>query len=605
VAGSRQRISLCHGGAEDGRGAEVAELDGRLADLVPEADRTVMQRMVIAHDWAATGLGAEEHWSPTLRATVGICLNSQFPMVLFWGPELVQVYNDAYVPLLATRHPRALGAPAPEVWSDVWPAVAGLVADVFAGRATYDEDLPLTMTRRGYEEETYFTFSYSPVMEPGGAVAGLLNTVVETTPRVLATRRLGVLQELGRLPRAAHLSASEACAAALEVLGGALADCPFALVHLSAEDGSADGLRLVARHGASPAGLPESALLEHVREVVRTGEERIATGLGQSLPELSRAGELGRGPVDVAVVLPLTPAGRSRPVGTVVLGVSPRLDLDDEYRTFLALVAGQVATAVTDAQAVERERRRAAERAEVEVERARFYAEVAVTLQRSILGPTVLPAGFAVHYAPATGTLEVGGDWYDVVDLPDGLYGVVVGDVVGRGLPAAAVMGQLRSAARALLLESRSPGQVLSALDRFAELVPGATCSTLFCAVVDPVRRLLRYSNAGHLPALLVRPEGVPELLEGGRGLPLAVVDTLGRPDAEVTLPAGSTLLLYTDGLVEHRGEDLDEGIGRAAAVLSDGRTLDAADLAALLTDRLLTDARDDDVAFLVYRTTG
>jgi serine phosphatase RsbU (regulator of sigma subunit) len=166
-------------------------------------------------------------------------------------------------------------------------------------------------------------------------------------------------------------------------------------------------------------------------------------------------------------------------------------------------------------------------------------------------------------------------------------------------------MGQLRSAARALLLESRSPGQVLGALDRFAELVPGAACSTVFCAVVDPVRRVLRYSNAGHPPALVVRPQGVPELLREGRGLPLAVVDVPQRPDAEMTLPAGSTLLLYTDGLVERRGEDLDEGIARAAAVLSDGRTLDAADLAALLTGRMLTGARDDDVAFLVYRTTG
>ena len=177
---------------------------------------------------------------------------------------------------------------------------------------------------------------------------------------------------------------------------------------------------------------------------------------------------------------------------------------------FLTLAAGQVAAAVGDAQAVEAERRRAEERAQHDSARAQFFTDVAVTLQRAVLGPTVLPAGFAVHYEPATGTLEVGGDWYDVVDLPDGQYGVVVGDVVGRGLAAAAVMGQLRSAGRALLLESRSPAHVLSALDRFAALVPGAAVSTVFCAVIDRDEGTLRYSSAGHPPAILVEADGGP-----------------------------------------------------------------------------------------------
>ena len=160
------------------------------------------------------------------------------------------------------------------------------------------------------------------------------------------------------------------------------------------------------------------------------------TGLADLLPGLSSAGASPAGDADVhtAVVQPLTLAGQSRPIGALVLGTSPHLPLDDEYRIFLTLAAGQVAAAVADAQAVEDERRRAAERADLERSKAQFFTDVAVTLQRAVLGPTVLPDGFAVHYEPATGTLEVGGDWYDVVDLPDGRYGVVVGDVVGRGL---------------------------------------------------------------------------------------------------------------------------------------------------------------------------
>jgi serine phosphatase RsbU (regulator of sigma subunit) len=305
------------------------------------------------------------------------------------------------------------------------------------------------------------------------------------------------------------------------------------------------------------------------------------------------------------MVLPLTVAGRSSPVGALVLGTSPRLRLDDDYRVFLTLAARQVAAAVTDAQAVEGERRRAHERAELDRARAQFFTEVAVTLQRAVLGPTALPAGFAVHYEPATGTLEVGGDWYDVVDLPEGRIGVVVGDVVGRGLPAAAVMGQLRSAGRALLLESRSPAHVLSALDRFGALVPGASCSTVFCAVIDPAAGTLRYSSAGHVPAILVGADGDARFLEEAGSLPLAVVEELLRPEAELTLPAGSTLLLYTDGLVERRDEALDEGMARAVAVLTEGRHLVPAQLATLLTDQLLHDAPDDDVALLLYRAAG
>jgi serine phosphatase RsbU (regulator of sigma subunit) len=283
--------------------------------------------------------------------------------------------------------------------------------------------------------------------------------------------------------------------------------------------------------------------------------------------------------------------------------VSPHLRLDEEYRSFLALAAGQVSAALADARAVEIERRRAEERAEQDRVRAQFFTDVAVTLQRAVLGPTVLPDGFAVHYEPATGTLEVGGDWYDVVDLPDGLYGVVVGDVVGRGLDAAAVMGQLRSAGRALLLETGSPSHVLSALDRFAALVPGAAVSTVFCAVIDAHAGTLRYSSAGHPPAILVEADGRARFLEDAGSMPLAVRAGRERPEADAVLTPGSTLLLYTDGLVERRDEVIDEGMARAVEVVTGGRHLPPAELAELLTERLLTDAPDDDVAFLLYRS--
>ena len=143
---------------------------------------------------------------------------------------------------------------------------------------------------------------------------------------------------------------------------------------------------------------------------------------------------------------------------------------------------------------------------------------------------------------------------------------------------------------------------MLSALDRFADLVPGAASSTVFCGVVDPMSGRLRYSSAGHLPAVVTDAHGTIRLLEEAGSLPLAVVDDLERPEADVVLPRGSTLLLYTDGLVERRHEALDEGIARAAGALSEGRDLAPAELADRLTAQLLERAPDDDVAFLLYR---
>jgi len=581
----------------------VSELDERLAELVSGAPRSELQQRIIDHDWAATPLGPVAGWSPTLLSSVATMANSPFGMLLMWGPELVMVYNDGYAPIMGPRHPQGLGQPVPEVWTDVWADIEPMIGAVFAGRASFFEDLPLVMTRYGFDEECYFTFSYSPVVEPGGRVAGLLNTVVETTPRVLAARRMAVLQRLGSLPRSVHGSTAEATAAALEVLSEARTDCPFGLVYLLGPD--AHTAELVAGYGL--AAPPGDVFPAQVREAMATRSVISTSGLASALPGLSLAGAspAGNADVDTAVVLPLTLAGQPAPVGALVLGVSPHLRVDEDYRVFLQLAAGHVSAAVTDAQAVHAERRRAQERAEFDDARAQFFTEVAVTLQRAVLGPTTLPEGFAVHYEPASGTLEVGGDWYDVVDLPDGRCGVVVGDVVGRGLPAAAVMGQLRSAVRALLLESRSPAHVLGALDRFAALVPGAVCSTVFCAVIDAAAGTMRYSSAGHVPGIVVDADGGSQFLTAAGSLPLAVVEDLVRPECDVVLGAGSTLLLYTDGLVERRDTDLDAGMARAVAAVVDGRQLPPAALAGMLTDQLLADAPDDDVAFLVYRSAG
>src|SRR3712207_4512422 len=126
--------------------------------------------MVLQHDWTTTPLGPVEHWSPTLLTSVSTVLNSSFAKLLMWSRDLVMVYNDGYAGILGDRHDSALGRKVPEVWSDVWPDIADMVDTVFAGGRTYVEDMLLVTTRNGFVEEAYFTFSYSPVVEPGVGV---------------------------------------------------------------------------------------------------------------------------------------------------------------------------------------------------------------------------------------------------------------------------------------------------------------------------------------------------------------------------------------------------------------------------------------------------
>jgi serine phosphatase RsbU (regulator of sigma subunit)/GAF domain-containing protein/anti-sigma regulatory factor (Ser/Thr protein kinase) len=229
--------------------------------------------------------------------------------------------------------------------------------------------------------------------------------------------------------------------------------------------------------------------------------------------------------------------------------------------------------------------------------------ETALALQHAILGPAYLPPGFAVRYQAASRPLQVGGDWYDVVDLDDGRIGLVVGDCVGHGLAAATVMGQLRSACRALLLERPSPRVALAGLDRFAERLPGARCTTAVCAILNSETGELVYSSAGHPPAIVMHADGTIRIIEDGRTIPVGVRPDRIRPEARLTLPARAVLLLYTDGLVERRHTGLDDGIAEVCALLRESRDAELEHLASHIMQRLApSDGYQDDVALLLYR---
>ncbi|MFC4591684.1 SpoIIE family protein phosphatase [Sphaerisporangium corydalis] len=347
-----------------------------------------MGALMLAHDWPATPLGPMQDWPQSLRSSLSVCLASRFPMFVYWGPHLVQLYNDAFVPILGGKHPHALGQSAEEGWREAWDTVGPMLEHVLSsGEATYFEDLPVILQRSGFPEECYFTFSYSPVRDEDGQVSGVVGVVSETTGRVLGERGLAVLRELGERTMAAT-SAAQACAHAAEVFARHATDVPFALLYLLSDDGQEATLAGTA--GLEPGGplspptvtLPDGTpggtvsgegdhlwpLGEARSGVVEVGSPRVA--------EVAPAPRAGFAPASRAMVLPIGRATGEQPAGLLVIGLNSGRPLDEDYRTFLQLATGHVAAGIANATAFEAERRRAEQLAALDEAKSRFFANV-------------------------------------------------------------------------------------------------------------------------------------------------------------------------------------------------------------------------------------
>jgi PAS domain S-box-containing protein len=253
----------------------------------------------------------------------------------------------------------------------------------------------------------------------------------------------------------------------------------------------------------------------------------------------------------------------------------------------------------------------AADRAAMAIERVRLFERehmIAEALQRSLLppGPANVPGLVtAAHYRPAGAGSQVGGDWYDTVVQPDGTLLLVIGDVAGRGINAASTMGQLRSALRAYAFDGHSPGSLLERLNLFMNGMRDRGMATVALVSVDPVAGRIAYAKAGHPPALLVAPGGACTWLDDAAGVPLGVIDEAEYAEGTAALEPGSTLILYTDGLIEMRGESLDRGFERLEAAAASGPE-DPDRLVEHVLEHTLADPDiDDDVTLLVLRTQG
>lgn len=325
----------------------MAEPRPDLAEVFPGSSE--MAARMRAHDWSKTPLGDPRSWPEGLKIPLRMLLTSRFEMWLGWGEELNFFYNDSYIPTLGLKHPAMLGRPFREVWAEVYEDVADQVARVRAGEATWNDALLLLLERSGFPEETYHSFSYSPLFGPTGAVDGLLCVVTEVTERVIAERRLGSLRMLG-MELVGTTTDEAVCAAARTVLGANPRDFPFALIYLRGEK----GWRGVA---CSQAAGP---LVSHPWPLDAPLESRAAPWRLLDLPvDLPRPTGAWEVPPARALLVPIPGASEEGPAGHLVLGLNPYLRSDTDVTDLARLLAGQISGALANVAALAEERRRA------------------------------------------------------------------------------------------------------------------------------------------------------------------------------------------------------------------------------------------------------
>src|SRR5579862_5551817 len=357
-----------------------AEDDLRQAVMPGEGE---MARLMRAHDWSGTPLGPVASWPQSLRTAVSLILHSQHPMWIGWTPQAYFLYNDPYIEVLSrAKHPWALGRPAAEVWSEIWDVCGPLADKVFReGQASFVDDLRLFMDRGDYLEETWYSFSYSPIRDESGGVGGLFCPSNDTTPKVIGARRLRTLSELATGIQAGAMTTTASASVAQELWKNP-DDIPFALLYVKSPNGRHAYLNQAVRlDGAGEFLAPQSVDLtgESGGPVFWPLSDVFTTRMPRKV-SVKQFDAIPRGlanqRVSDAIVLPVVSRGDDKPLGVLIAGLNPTRRLDADYQTFFELVATQVGTAIQSARVVEDEKKRADMLAEIDKAKTTFFSNV-------------------------------------------------------------------------------------------------------------------------------------------------------------------------------------------------------------------------------------
>jgi GAF domain-containing protein len=333
-----------------------------------------------AFDWRTTSIGPPETWPKSLRMAVAIMLTSRQPIWIGWGRELIYLYDAPHKSIIGGKHPWALGKPTSTVWGEIWQEIGPMLSQAMGGNeGTYVEAQLLIMERNGYPEETYYTFSYSPIPADDGSVGGIFCANTDDTQRVIGERQISLLRELAATTAEAR-TWQQACERSASALSKNPRDLPFVMIYMLEPDGRTavlSGVGGIARdHPAAIGMLPlDEAGPWSLSDVLTDHRARVVVDLETTFQATFPCGAWHQSP-NSAVVLPIMARGESGRAGFLIAGLNPFRLFDENYSSFLNLVASQIAAAIVNAGAYEQERRRAEVLAEIDRAKTAFFSNV-------------------------------------------------------------------------------------------------------------------------------------------------------------------------------------------------------------------------------------